>query len=171
MNQHYSNKNNGRVNIRSCNIPDVPDNFQMYDKIPINQCATFRNPTEGLWDNTPLSNAFFSEKNICYIQNAIRNGVYEKSNGQFTISNQDVDTLQIIMRSVFLQHAINQSCNPTQQIAILNQLVLDYCIPQIYSEAKGYKKYLVDVSTMYNPIDRPILASNNDKELVLKPWF
>jgi hypothetical protein len=168
---NHSNKNNGRVNIRSCNIPDVPDKFQMYDKIPVNQCATFRNPTEGLWDNTPLSNAFFSGKNICYIQNAIRNGVYQKSKGQFTISNQDEDTLQIIMRSVFLQHAMNQTCNTTQQIIALNQIVLDYCIPQVYNEAKGYKKYLVDVSTMYHPIDRPILASNNDKELVLKPWF
>ena len=168
---NHSNKNNGRVNIRSCNIPDVPDKFQMYDKIPVNQCATFRNPTEGLWNNTPLSNAFFSGKNICYIQNAIRNGVYQKSKGQFTISNQDEDTLQIIMRSVFLQHAINQPCDTTQQIIALNQIVLDYCIPQVYNEAKGYKKYLVDVSTMYHPIDRPILASNNDKELVLKPWF
>jgi hypothetical protein len=119
------NKNkpsNGRVDT---NGPKMTDLFQMYDKIPVNQCSTFRDPTEGLWDNTPLSNAFFSGKNICYIQNAIRNGVYQKSKGQFTISNQDEDTLQIIMRSVFLQHAINKPCDTTQQIIALNQIVLD----------------------------------------------
>ena len=53
------NKNkpsNGRVDT---NGPKMTDLFQMYDKIPVNQCATFRNPTEGLWDNTALSNTYF----------------------------------------------------------------------------------------------------------------
>ena len=74
MNQHIS-RTNGRVNILTCNPPNSFEQFQMYDKIPVNQCTTFRNPTEGLWNNTPLSTTFFSHNNICYIQNAIRKGV------------------------------------------------------------------------------------------------
>ena len=70
---------NGRVDILS---PRTQDLFQMYDKIPVNQCVTFRNPTEGLWNNTALSDLFFSHKNICTIQNGIRHGVYEKSKEQ-----------------------------------------------------------------------------------------
>jgi len=75
------------------------------------------------------------------------------------------------MRSVFLQYSSNMKNNITQQIQELNQLVLNYCIQQIYSEAKGYMQYLVDASTMYKPIDHPVLSKDNDKNLELKPWF
>ena len=166
----YSNKppSNGRVDI---NGPKTTDLFQMYDKIPVNQCTTFRNPTEGLWDNTALSNAFFSAENMVIIQNGIRAGVYKKSNGQYVISDQDGDTLKIIMRSIFLQHTSNQPTNIKGQVNELNTIVLDYSIPQVYSEAVGYHKYLEDASTMYTPIAPPVMSSNNDKQLVLKPWF
>jgi hypothetical protein len=163
-----SRPSNGRVDI---NGPKTTDLFQMYDKIPVNQCATFRNPTEGLWNNTELSNAFFSHHNINIIQNGIRAGVYEKSNGQFTIGLQDYDTLKIIMRSTFLQNAANQPTDIKKQVKQLNKIVLDYAVPQVYSEAIGYNKYLIDASTMYKPMDPPILSSNNDKQLVMKPWF
>ena len=165
-----SNKasSNGRVDI---NGPKTTDLFQMYDKIPVNQCTTFRNPTEGLWDNTALSNAFFSAENMVIIQNGIRAGVYQKSNGQYVISDQDGDTLKIIMRSVFLQHTSNQPNNIKGQVNELNKIVLDYAIPQVYSEAVGYYKYLEDASTMYTPIAPPVMSSNNDKQLVFKPWF
>jgi hypothetical protein len=159
---------NGRVDI---NGPKTSDLFQMYDKIPVNQCTTFRNPTEGLWDNTALSNAFFSAENMVIIQNGIRAGVYNKSNGQYVISDQDGDTLKIIMRSIFLQHTSNQPTNIKGQVNELNKIVLDYAIPQVYSEAVGYYKYLEDASTMYTPIAPPVMSSNNDKQLVLKPWF
>ena len=164
-------RTNGRVNILSCEPPDILDRFQMYDKIPINQCSTFRNPTEGIWNHTELSDVFFSGKNICSIQNGIRSGVYEKSSGKFIISNQDEDTLKIIMRSIFLQSSVNISSHIREQVEQLNQLVLDYCVPQVFGEAKGYKKYLVDASTMYNPLPPPVLATNNDKQLIMHNWF
>ena len=143
----------------------------MYDKIPVNQCATFRNPTEGLWDNTALSNTFFSGNNITIIQNGIRAGVYKKSNNQYIISDQDGDTLKIIMRSIFLQHAANQPDDVRGQVEQLNKIVLDYTIPQVYAEAIGYYKYLSDAGTMYTPMAPPIMSQNNDKQLQLKPWF
>ena len=114
--------NNGRVDIKT---PNTSDLFQMYDKIPANQCATFRNPTEGLWTENNLSNAFFSLQNIQIIQNGIRAGVYQRSNGQYLIGPQDCDSLKIIMRSVFLQHAANQPNNIPQQVYELNKMVLN----------------------------------------------
>jgi hypothetical protein len=68
--------NNGRVDIKT---PNTSSLFQLYDKIPANQCATFRNPTEGLWTSNTLSDAFFSQQNIQIIQNGIRAGVYKIS--------------------------------------------------------------------------------------------
>jgi hypothetical protein len=160
--------NNGRINIKS---PNTSELFQMYDKIPANQCVTFRNATEGLWNATPLSQGFFSRENIQIIQNGIRAGVYYRSNGQYVIGPQDCDSIKIIMRSVFLQHSANKPSNIPQQIEELNKIVLNYCIQQIYSEAQGYMKYVDDVSTLVVPIAHPIQTSNNDRQLELKSWF
>jgi hypothetical protein len=160
--------NNGRVDIKT---PNTSKLFQMYDKIPANQCTTFRSATEGLWDSTTLSQVFFSEQNIQIIQNGIRAGVYKKSNGQYTIGPQDCDSLKIIMRSVFLQYSANQPNNISEQITELNKIVLDYCIQQVYSEAQGYMTYVNDVSTLVVPIERPVMTSNNDRQLEFKTWF
>lgn len=160
--------NNGRVDIKS---PNTSALFQMYDKIPANQCVTFRNATEGLWSDTSLSNAFFSEQNIQIVQNGIRAGIYKISNGQYVIGPQDCDSLKIIMRSVFLQHAANQPTNIPNQISELNKIVLNYCIQQVYSEAQGYIQYINDASTLVVPIAHPVMASQNDRQLELKSWF
>jgi hypothetical protein len=162
------NTYNGRVDIKS---PSTSKLFTMYDKIPAHQCSTFRNPTEGLWDETILSRVFFSYENIQLIQNGIRAGVYKRSNGQYVIGPQDCDALKIVMRSVFLQHAVNKNDHITDQIQALNQLVLNYCIQQVYGEAQGYLKYLDDASTLVVPIAPPVMADNTDRELEFKGWF
>ena len=162
------NTYNGRVDIKT---PNTSKLFTMYDKIPAHQCSTFRNPTEGLWDETILSRAFFSHENIQIIQNGIRAGVYKRSNSQYLIGAQDCDALKVIMRSVFLQNAVNKSGDISAQIHALNQIVLNYCIQQVYGEAQGYLKYLDDASTLVVPIAPPVMADNSDRELVLKPWF
>jgi hypothetical protein len=160
--------NNGRVDIKT---PNTSALFEMYDKIPANQCVTFRNPTEGLWTDTELSQVFFSQQNIQLLQNGIRAGVYNKSNGQYTIGVQDCDSLKIIMRSVYLQHTTNQPTHITHQVNELNKIVLNYCIQQVYSEAQGYMKYLDDASTLVVPIAHPVMADNTDRELEFKSWF
>ena len=159
---------NGRIDIQS---PDTRSLFNMYDKIPAHQCSTYRNPLEGQWDDTTLSNAYFSKENIQIIQNGIRAGVYKQSNNQYVVAPQDCDSLKIVMRSIYLQYSANLPGNVSGQIEALNQMVLNFCIQQVYSEAKGYMKYLSDASNMYVPIAHPVLAKDDDKELVLKPWF
>jgi hypothetical protein len=160
--------NNGRVDIKT---PSTSDLFKMYDKIPANQCVTFRNPTEGLWNDTTLSIAFFSQQNIQMLQNGIRAGVFNKSNGQYTIGQQDCDSLKIIMRSVYLQYAANQMNNISEQVTELNHIVLNYCVQQVYGEAQGYMKYINDASTLVVPIAHPVMADNTDRQLFLKSWF
>jgi hypothetical protein len=162
------NSSNGRVDIKT---PSTSKLFQMYDKIPAHQCTTFRNPTEGLWDETILSKAFFSKSNIQILQNGIRMGVYNKSNGQYIIGAQDCDVLKIIMRSVYLQNSSNLPSNIKEQVEQLNKMVLDYCIQQVYGEAQGYMKYINDVSTLAVPISHPVMADNTDRQLLLKSWF
>jgi hypothetical protein len=159
---------NGRVDIKT---PNTSNLFQMYDKIPANQCTTYRDATEGIWDETQLSRLFFSKENIQILQNGIRSGVYHRSNGQYIIGNQDCDALKIIMRSMYLQHSSNQNKNVSQQIIQLNKMVLDYAIQQVYGEAQGYLKYIDDASTLVVPLAHPVMASNTDRELYFKGWF
>lgn len=159
---------NGRINILH---PDTTALFAMYDKIPSNQNSTeFRNPTQGLWINTPLSDMFFSADNIQYLQYMMKEGVYKMSNSQIKIGNQDEDQLKIIMRGIFLENAQNSNESIKSQVNELNKQVLKFAVPQIYGSAVSYKKYLYDVSNMYKPVNRPILTKRVN-QLQLKPWF
>jgi hypothetical protein len=159
---------NGRLDILG---PNTMNQFALFDKIPNNECSSFNDAMIGNSTESSLSIAFFSKNNIQIIQNAIRAGVYEVSNQQYVIDNQNCDTLKVIMRSVFLQSAVNRPDNITEQIQALNNLVVEYCVKHVYSEAQAYINYKRDVSTMYTPIDRPVQVDVDDKTLELKPWF
>jgi hypothetical protein len=144
----------------------------LYDKIPNNSdISTYKNPTIGIFDSTNLTRAFFSANNVAFLQHGIQQGVLRISHNKYRIGLQDQDTLFIIMRSIYLQHSKNLMNNTESQVAKLNSYVLDYCIKQVYSEAQCYMKYLTDVSTMYTPMDHPILAYPEEKQLELHSWF
>ena len=159
---------NGRVDILG---PNTDLRFSMTDRIPINEASSFRDAMTGNWNNTALSDAFFSAQNIKMIQNGIRAGVYKKSNGNYIIGEQSYDELKIVMRSIFLQNSKNLAINIPQQIEELNNLVLKYTIHQVYGEAEGYMKYKTDASTLVVPLAMPVLSYSNDKQLELKKWF
>ena len=159
---------NGRVDILGNNVMDC---FHLYDKIPVSDGDTYyRTAMTGNWDNTLLSNAFFSEENMNIIQNGLRAGIYKESKGRFLIGKQDEAPLKMIMRSIFLQNSKNLPNNITEQIKQLNHLVLEYAVPQVMGEAVGYVKFKSDASTMYTPIQRPA-STYYSKTLELKPWF
>ena len=161
---------NGRVNIIQ---PDTSVVFKMQDRIPVgvNDFDYRGDAVKGNWYRTLLSDTFFSFHNVQILQNGIRAGVYKMSRGQYVIGQQSEDELRIVMRSIFLQYSQNLPTNIKEQIAKLNNYVLDYAIGQVYGEAQGYMKYKYDVSHMYEPIARPVLSKANDKQLELKPWF
>ena len=103
-------------------------------------------------------------------RSSIMQDVYKNSNGRFEIGYQDEDTLKIIMRSIYLQNAANNPQNIRGQVEALNQIVADYCVPQICSEAEGYIKYKNDVSTLAVPLSRPV-STYNSNILSQKTWF
>ena len=132
---------NGRVNILNQTTSNV---FNLYDKVPVKQMTSYREALTGNFENNPLSRGFFCSENITRLQYLIIGGVAKSSNGRFKIGFQDEDTLKIIMRSIYLQHASNLPNNIREQISELNGLVSKYCIPQIYGEVDGYIKYKRD---------------------------
>jgi hypothetical protein len=156
---------NGRVNILQ-----PPNPMTLYDR-PIQNTSSYKEAMQGNWTKTPLSCAFFSSSNQQILQNGLRAGVYRMSQGKYVIGQQSEDDLKIVMRGIFLQYARNAPENITGQIQRLNDLVLNYCVPRIYSEAKGYLTYLKDASTLVIPMSTPINTVSYDKTLELKPFF
>ena len=154
---------NGRVDIMTPNTTAV---FALSDKIPVNQISSYRDAMSGNWENTSLSNSFFSRHNIQALQNGIRKGVYNMSNKQYLIGQQNENELKIVMRSIFLQNSQNLKDNIPLQIDTLNKLVLDYAVGQVYREAEGYMKYKRDASTLVSPMEPPIMSKNHNKQLI-----
>ncbi len=161
--------NNGRVNL----TPNEYDNnvFQLYDRIPATRPTNYENALQGNQLETDLSRKFFSAENIDALQRGIITGVANMSKNQYNVGYQNTDNLKIIMRSIFLQHSANLPFKIDEQVAELDQLVLNYCVPKVYGEAKGYYKYLEDISTLAVPMSHPVQANVNDKTLEMKPWF
>jgi len=158
---------NGRIYIPTLN---TQDQFKMYDKIPQKE-TSYREALTGNWQQNDLSCKFFSLENIRILNNAIIEGVRQQSNGQFNIGPQDQDELKIIMRAIYLENAKNLLTDIPQQINQLNQLVLQYSIPQILSSMKSYTKYMHDITNMYTLMDRPIYSNVDDKTVEFKGWF
>ena len=143
--------------------------FFLQDKIVKDSRTTYDN-LKYAQQNTLVSNLFFSTKNVTILQNAIRAGIYKISNEKYIIDNQDGDTLNVVMRAIYLQNSLNLPDNVTKQIEDLNNIVIQYCIPRIYSEVQGYVRYKEDASTLAVPLDKPI-SVYTDKTLELKSFF
>lgn len=159
---------NGRLNLAE----EGGTSTFLQDKIPVDSQSNHTN-IMGVedWEKTKLSCTYFSKENIKIIQNAIRAGVYEMSKQQYIIDNQDIDILSTIMRSIFLQYSSNLEKNILEQIEALNKLVIDYCVPKLYAEARSYLIFKKDVSTLVIPMSHPTYANHNDKTLHLKHFF
>jgi hypothetical protein len=162
-----SSTQNGRI------LLDPKENgtpFFISDMIPKNEKTNYSNAVQYMFAPTLLSRAYFSMENIEIIQNSIRSSIYEKTEQKHIIDKQDYDQLKMIMRSIFLQHALHQNDDIRGQIVELNKRVTDYCVPQIYSELKAYLKYKEDISTLPVPMDNPIHLSN-DKTVELNNFI
>ena len=92
------------------------------------------------------------------------------SQQKYVIDDQDMDTLKVIMRSIFLQYSKFQFENIAQQVSHLNQMVIDSSSQTIFGEIQGYLKYKQDASSMYTLMERPVYL-HNDNSLELKRFF
>tara|TARA_B110000879_G_scaffold212973_1_gene312403 strand:+ start:2754 stop:3299 length:546 start_codon:yes stop_codon:yes gene_type:complete len=160
---------NGRVNIVEQPSPEIQ--FKMQERIAIkNKTTEYREALTGEIESNMLATVYFSVDNIQIVQNGLRAGVYNMSNGKYVIPPQNMDTLKIIMRSIYLQHAEHDMNNIKKEVTNLNKLVLDYAIQSVYGEAVGYEKYCQDQSSIAMPMELPRQADRDYKQLELKNW-
>jgi hypothetical protein len=104
-----------------------------------------------------LTVAYFSKKNLDYIQQQIIDGI-KNQYGQ-DISRQSDTQVQIVMRSIYFQFGKNNNLPLQTQLDELNKLVIAECIRIIYPNILQYQGYIRDVT---NPIPTvPLPVSSN----------
>lgn len=120
----------------------------------------------GIYEPSTLNKLYFSKENLNIIQDQLRHNIYIVSKNKYIVDKQSDVDLQIIMRSIFLQHSPNLQDNITKQIEYLNKLVIDWATPRIITEIEQYNGYINEVQYMPTPIDRPQnLSSKGEKTL------
>ena len=160
---------NGRVNIMEA--PPADMQFKMQERIAVkNKTSEYREALAGELESNLLSTVYFSADNIQIVQNGLRAGVYKMSGNKYVIAPQNIDTLKIIMRSIFLQYAEFDMNNIKTEVTRLNKLVLDYAVPTVYNEAIGYLKYCEDISQLAVPLELPRQSDREYKQLEMKNW-
>lgn len=123
----------------------------------------FRN----LYGETPLTFLFFSKDNINNLQDIIKMLVYKQMN--YVIDKQSVTDLEIIMRSIFLAYSEHPELLDEKmpdakknailklyknEVARLNELVINDIVPRVCSQLQAYLDYLRDASGGLRTIPR-----------------
>lgn len=162
-------KQNGLVDIAILQDPDAM--FRMHERVNIrNKPTEYSEALNGTMEWNVLAQVYFSAENMQIVQNALRANVYKLSGGKINIPNQNVDNLKIIMRGIYMEYAEHYPKDIKGQVERLNKLVLDYAVPNVYSEAVGYMNYLVSQSTLPQPINRPLPNDRTYKQLEFRPF-
>ena len=99
-----------------------------------------------IWQENDVSVLFFSSKNLAALQHGIRYGVYKASAGKHVVGNQDETVLRVIMRSIYLTHAVNLPYGVVDQVRDLNRRVLDYAISVVLTAVTAHERYAQDIS-------------------------
>tara|TARA_B100001287_G_C22302508_1_gene353431 strand:- start:59 stop:571 length:513 start_codon:yes stop_codon:yes gene_type:complete len=150
-NKIYNLKNNGRVIGIRKSLPSIP----MFTENN-NKDNKFKDGAlKGIQEDSVLSQIYFSKSNMNILQNQLRFFVFKNSNGKHIIDRQSDIDLEIIMRSIYLQHSLNLNCNIKEQIKKLNDLVIGWAGPRVLNEVEQYIGYINNVENMPVPMERP----------------
>jgi hypothetical protein len=110
------------------------DNFPLYaDNIAYNSLRTYNNILGNIATGNELNRVFMSQLNIDKVQQIIKKKVYFKSNNKYLIDDQSKDEILLLMRSVYLEHALNMAGSTTEQVNELNIILVREAIPIILS--------------------------------------
>ena len=111
-----------------------------------------------------LENTFFSDENIVLINKQLILTVFKKTKGQYKISNQTTESLTIVMRYVFLEHAKHLPYNILEQIRELNFRVVTEIVPIIITQITQRTEYLKTISEPRGVLPLPINAHGGPRQ-------
>lgn len=160
---------NGRVNLFDATTKPT---YKINNASPSLYTEKTANTINRLYTGNCLSEMYFSKENIEIIQEGIINSVYNKSNGEYSISKQSEQELSIVMRSIYLQYSKNLNFNMNEQLLELNTRVIRWCVDEIITNIKQYVNYRKNVSTLPMPLEHAQLPSQKGtKTLEIKSFI
>ena len=115
---------------------------------------------KNILEKTPLSEAFFSKKNLDHLQCLIIRLVKERSDGKWLISRQSDNELLTVMRSLFLQYAQHLPFDLKGQLVELNRQVIIDVVPRVLTKIEQHLGYIRDQGSTINPLPRGEFASS-----------
>ena len=122
-----------------------------------------------LYSGTPISHAFFSNENLNIIQNGLRAEVFDRSKGQYVISEQDPTIIRSIMRATFDQNVRSPSTDIPSKIQELNTIVIKYCANITFDNARNYMRYRETEGKVVTPMSLPVMASTRNSVVQIRP--
>ncbi len=130
-------------------------NEMIKNQVRINECE------QGLLENT-----FFSDENMDLINKQIILSVYKESNNEYKIGPQSKQSLIIVMRYIFIEHAKHLPFDIPQQIKELNCKVVSSILPNVLTNISQRIDYLKFIGSPRELLDLPTSANNkNNKSL------
>jgi hypothetical protein len=161
------NAQSSRINLEG--FKSEPFNF--YEHLNVNNENKFTKLT-GTFHASTLSDLYFSQENMDYIQSSIISRVYDKTGKKHIVGKQSEDELSIIMRSIYLQHGKNYNYELDKQIDTLNEIVLDYCVNNVYGNLRQHFEYIKDITQEQPVLERPETTHiKGDKGLMPNHFF
>ncbi len=120
---------------------------------------------KGIQTNNELSNMFFSDDNFKRIQRMIRDGVSERTGGQFKLDvDQDQKDLFLVMRAIYMEQARFLPHQVVRQCKQLNKKVVSEVIPGIITNIRQDYGYLKEINKPLSPIRRPVNVNNASRK-------
>jgi hypothetical protein len=110
-------------------------------------------------DNETFYRTFMSEKNREYINSMIKKTVYNNSCDKYIVRDQKSEHLEQIMKGIYHDHAQHLLFRQKEQFAVLNKLVINYCVKTILTEIEFRFKYMRDKFSPLEPLPTPINTS------------
>ncbi len=154
-----------RINLTNC----VTNPFELHENLNVSNDEKYLNT--GNQQRSKLSDMYYSQTNIDFLQNEIINQIYKKTSGKYRIVKQSEDELVIVMKSIFLQYARNNDNEIQLQVNNLNKHVLDYCVDNVYVNLLQYVKYIDDITKEQTVIDRPQNVDIKGSKTLMPNYF
>lgn len=106
---------------------------------------------------TPLSCAYFSDRNMEMLQRGIRQAFKNKTG--VSIDYQNPEDLFAIMRVVYINNSSDPYNKVNEQVSYMNQVVMKTALNQIQTGVSQYMGYRKDIDTVSIPLAQPINTS------------
>lgn len=148
QNTHNSEYPNSFITERS-NANLFGTGYKDYNMVQEDPCTntTGNDIVKPILEKNPISQFFFSKKNLDHLQYLTVKLVKEKSGGKYCISRQSDNELMVIMRSIYLQYAKHLPYDIPGQVAELNKQVLIDVVPRIMVKAEQHLGYIRDAGS------------------------